>query len=248
MKRADWIILETKITTLRQLPDWRTINNSMTKVEQTSKVTLFKNVTIYSTYLIVVWAFYRFLFRFPDEVEELIIKPLFWLLPVLYFLKKERLGLVSVGITFKNLFSSLYFSLGLGAVFIIEAVLTNYFKYGGFNFAANIGERVLLPSLGITFATAFSEETAFRGYIFNRLSQVLKNELVANLIQTTLWTAIHVPIAFFVLKMELMAGLIYLFLTALFGFGSAFIFARTKNVFGSVLLHVLWEWPIILFR
>jgi membrane protease YdiL (CAAX protease family) len=30
--------------------------------------------------------------------------------------------------------------------------------------------------------------------------------------------------------------------------GSAFIFSRTKNIWGSILLHVLWAWPIILFR
>jgi len=40
----------------------------------------------------------------------------------------------------------------------------------------------------------------------------------------------------------------YFLLTTLFGIGSAFVFARTRNVFSSILLHVLWEWPIILFR
>jgi membrane protease YdiL (CAAX protease family) len=77
---------------------------------------------------------------------------------------------------------------------------------------------------------------------------VLKNELSANTITTILWTAIHIPIAFFVLNYTLPQGIIYLILTAIFGFGSAYIFARTKNITGSILLHVLWEWPIILFR
>jgi membrane protease YdiL (CAAX protease family) len=47
---------------------------------------------------------------------------------------------------------------------------------------------------------------------------------------------------------NLQAALVYLLLTTLFGVGSAFIYARTKNVFSSIFLHVLWEWPIILFR
>lgn len=218
------------------------------KSNNASTIAILKNVTVYAAYLLVFWAFYRFLFKLPENIEELIIKPVTWLLPLLYILNKEKKGLASIGITLKNLFPSVYLSIGLGALFVAEALLTNYLKYGGFNFAANIGTLPLLPSLGLSFATAFSEETAFRGYIFGRLAGVMKNEMVANLIQTTLWTAIHVPIAFFVLDMNVVSAVAYLFITAIFGIGSAFIFGRTKNVFGSVFLHVLWEWPIILFR
>lgn len=213
-----------------------------------SKVATLKNVTIYATYLVITWTFYRFLFQFPDDVTELVIKPIVWFLPLLYFLKKEGVGISSIGFRFKNLFKSIYLSLGLGVVFVIEALLANYLKYGYFNFGANIGAFPLIPSLGLSFATAFSEESAFRGYIYGRLQYVFGNELSANLVQSILWTVIHIPIAFYVFKMDLVTGLIYLTLTAIFGFGSAFIFERTKNIFGSIFLHVLWEWPIILFR
>jgi membrane protease YdiL (CAAX protease family) len=213
-----------------------------------SKASIIKYVTIYIAYLIIVWAFYRFLFQFPDNIEEFVIKPIVWLLPILYFLRKERAGLASLGITFKNLFPAIYFSLGLGSVFVIEGLLANYLKYGYLNFGANIGSLPLMSSLGLSFATAFSEETAFRGYIYSRLVSVLKGSWAANLIQTAAWTAIHVPIAFFIWKYTLPQALIYLSITAIFGLGSAFIFGRTKNIFGSIFLHVLWEWPIILFR
>jgi membrane protease YdiL (CAAX protease family) len=214
----------------------------------TAKTTIIKNVTVYSVYLVLIWAFYRFLFQLPDNVEELIVKPVLWLLPVFWLTNKEGFKLVSLGITFKNFFSSIYLSIGLGTVFVAEGLLSNFLKYGHFNFGANIGSISLITSLGLSFATAISEEIAFRGYIFGRLLITLKNETVANLAQSLLWTAIHIPIAFFVWGYTLPQGIAYLFVTALFGFGSAFIFARTKNVAGSVLLHVLWEWPIILFR
>lgn len=191
---------------------------------------------------------FRFLFQLPDGVTELAIKPIIWLIPIFYILYKEKSNLSSIGINLKNFFPAVYLSLGLGSVFVIEGLLSNYLKYGHFNFGANIGSTPLLPSLGLSFATAFSEETAFRGYIYNRLATVLRGEWGANVIQTILWTAIHVPIAFFVSNYTLPQALIYLFITAVFGMGSAFIFSRTKNVFGSIFLHVLWEWPIILFR
>jgi membrane protease YdiL (CAAX protease family) len=213
-----------------------------------NKTLVIKNVTIYSVYLILIWAFYRFLFQMPDDVEELVVKPVLWLAPLFWFTKKEGFGIASLGITFKNLFPSLYLSIGLGAIFLAEGLLTNFLKYGHFNFGANIGTTPLMISLGLSFATAISEEIAFRGYIFGRLLLALRNEFGANVIQTILWTMIHIPIAFFIWKYTLAQGIVYLFLTAIFGLGSAFIYARTKNIAGSVLLHVLWEWPIILFR
>ncbi len=214
----------------------------------TAKTTIVKHVTIYSVYLILIWVFYRFLFKLPDQIEELIIKPIVWLVPIFWFTAKEKFNLSSLGFTFKNLFPAIYLSLGLGAVFVLEAIFSNFMKYGHFNFGANIGSAPILVSLGLSFATAFSEETAFRGYIFGRLWGVLKDEWSANLVTTILWTLVHVPIAFFVWKLNLAAGILYLILTAAFGMGSAFVFGRTRNIFGSILLHVLWEWPIILFR
>lgn len=213
------------------------------------KVNLVKNVTTFTAYLIVIWVFYRFLFKFPDEVEELLIKPVLWLLPVYYFtFVKERASLASLGYTLKNLFPAIYFALGLGAVFVIEGIITNFLKYGALNFGANLGSLPFVTSLGLSFATAFTEETVFRGYIFTRLWIALKNEWTANIITTIIWVGIHVPIAFFVWKLSLPAGLVFLVLTGIFGFGSAFVFGRTRNILSSILLHVLWQWPIILFR
>lgn len=213
-----------------------------------SRVSVIKNVTIYSTYLLIFWAFYRFLFRLPDNIEELIVKPIVWLIPFFYILNKEKAGISSLGLTFKNFFPAILLSMGFGTIFVLEGLAANFFKYGHFSFAANIGQMPMMALIGLSFATAFSEEIAFRGYIFSRLAFALKNEITANLVQTALWVAIHVPIAFFILNLNLPAALVYLFITAVFGFGSAFIFARTNNIWGSILLHVLWGWPIILFR
>jgi membrane protease YdiL (CAAX protease family) len=212
------------------------------------KEVFIKHATILAAYLLIVWGFYRLLFKLPEEIEELIIKPVIWLVPVFYFVRKEKLSLSSLGITSKNLFPAIYFALGLGVIFAIEGIVINFVKYEGFDFGANIGEKALLASLGLSFATAISEEISFRGYLFNRVWKALENEWLANIITSFVWALIHVPIAFFVWKLDLVSALTYLFLTTLFGMGSAFVFARTKNVFSSIFLHVLWEWPIILFR
>lgn len=214
----------------------------------TARTTVVKHVTIYSAYLLLAWALYRFLVQLPDNIEELVVKPIVWLVPIFWLTAKEKFQISSLGLTFKNLFPSIYLSLGLGAIFVVEAILTNFLKYGRLNFGANIGDVPILTSLGLSFATAFSEETAFRGYIFGRLWYALKDEWAANIASSLIWTIVHIPIAFFVWDLGFSSGILYLILTAVFGMGSAFIFGKTKNIFGSVLLHVLWEWPIILFR
>ncbi len=212
------------------------------------KEKIIKNITVYAIYILIIWGFYRVLFKLPDNLEELILKPIIWLTPLIFLLKKEKLGIGSLGVTLKNLFPAVYLSLGLGAIFAIEAIFLNFLKYKTFNFGSNIGEGGLVLSLIISFATAFSEEISFRGYIFNRLWSVLNNEWLANFVTSTIWSLVHVPITIFVWKLSLSAAILYLFLTFLFGLGSAFVFAKTKNVFSSVFLHVLWQWPIILFR
>ena len=212
------------------------------------KISAFKNAVILFVFLFVVWGLYRFLFQLPEEVEELIIKPVIWIGATYYLIRREKAKWGSVGITTKNIFPAIYLSIGLGLIFAIEGILVNYIKYGGLNFKANLGNQTLFISLGLSFATAISEEIAFRGYIFTRLWMSFKNEWLANLITSVGWTFIHIPVTIFVLKYSLTETAVYLFLTFIFGLGSAFVYARTKNIASSVFLHVLWEWPIILFR
>ena len=207
-----------------------------------------RHVTLLFAYLLIVWGFYRLLFQVPEPFDELLVKPVVWLVPVLIFLKKEKLGLNSIGITNKNLFPAIYFSLVLGALFAFEGFFINYFKYKGSLFSANIGEYDLYFALLLSVITGISEELTFRGYFYTRLVNILKNEWKATLITSAGWTMIHLPIALFDWKLDLSALSIYLLLIFIFGFGASFIYARTRNVIAPILLHVMWAWPILLFR
>lgn len=214
-----------------------------------SKTQAFKHATILFVVLMVFWGLYRFLFQLPEEVEELFIKPLVWLTPTLLLLKREHLGLSSLGFSSKNLFPAVYFAISLGSLFALEGLLINYIKYGGaLNFAANLGERAFVFTLFLSLATAIPEEIAFRGFIFNRVWYATGKEWYSNLVTSLAWSLVNVPVAVFVWRMGAFETLLYLFLTFLYGMGAAFVFARTRNIVAPILLHVLWEWPIILFR
>lgn len=182
--------------------------------------------------------------------EELILKPLLWLPPTIFLvLKIEKESLASLGLSKKNFFPSVYWGIGLGMVYALEGFLTNILKYGGTQFG-QLGYTPIffLWALLISLATAFTEELVFRGYIYNRLNQIWEKEWLANLVSSLLFVLIHLPIGVFVLGYTPGIMLVYLLLVFIYAAGSGFVFARTGNLVSSILLHVFWSWPIILFK
>lgn len=211
---------------------------------------LLKHVFALFSLIFVVWAVFRHLPEPPEWLTELVLKPLFWLTPTLFLVKKiENAPLSSLGITKKNLFPSLYWGIGLGFLFSLEGFLANILKYHGPNFIAlNYSGIMFLGFLGLSLVTAISEEITFRGYIFRRLWAIWGTELFANFISAVLFALIHLPVGIFVLGYTPGMMAVYLFFVFMYGSAAAFIFARTGNLVSSILLHMFWTWPIILFR
>lgn len=201
-------------------------------------------------FIFLFWGCYRLIFRFPEIVEELALKPIIWLGPTFYLvLKVEKKKLSSLGFTSNNLFRSLYSGIGLGMIFALAAVFSNIQKYGYLNFSSfNQSNQSFLFSFFLSFATAISEETVFRGYLFSRLREVLKNDSQSNLITGIMFVLIHLPISVFVLHYSLFQILAYFLLLFLFSFGSSLLFVSSGNIISSILAHVFWSWSVILFN
>jgi len=184
----------------------------------------------------------------PLGVEEFLIKPIIWLLPIVFILVKENKRADSLYFSGKGLFPSTFLAIALGVGFAIEGLVVNFFKYKELSFVFMDGGRSFYWVFIISIATAFTEEISFRGYIFSRLWKKYGNELKANLISSFIWVLVHLPIAIFFWKLNFISLVIFSILLAMFGIGSAFLVGRTKNIFSSILLHVFWGWPIVLFR
>ena len=209
-----------------------------------------KHVLALFSFVFIFWTFYRYLPEPPVWVSELILKPVVWLLPTFWLIKKiEKQPLSSVGITRKNLLPAFYWGIGLGIVFILEGLLTNVLAFKGFRLTTS-GFSLLsfLAAIVLSFATAISEEIVFRGYIFNRLWQIWKKAWRANLLSSLFFVLIYLPVAIFVLGYTPWLMLVYLVFVFIFSLASGFVFSRTNNVLASILLHVFWSWPVILFR
>lgn len=215
------------------------------------KTKFLKNVIGLYTFIFIIWGFYRYLFRLPEEIEEAVLKPLIWLTPTLWLVFKEKGDLLTIGWSGRNFFKSLYLGIGLGFFFALLGLAAHLLKYQEFSFiqlSFLATPSLFLTALILSLLTAISEETVFRGYIFQRLWHIFKDEWSANIISSLGWSLVHLPITIFVFHYNFPQMLAFLLLSFIFGMGSAFVFARTGTVVASVLLHVFWSWPIILFR
>ncbi len=224
------------------------------------RVSIFKHKGEYATehdllqlyvYVLLIWGFYRLIFRFPESVEELVLKPLVFLLPVVLRIRTdgktwaERLN--SIGITWKNLFAALAFGLSLGVFYLFVGRMGQLFRFGASAPYGNTPDNPV-SVLILALATALSEEILFVGYFLPRLSKLWKDEWKVALAVAIAFASLHVPILIFHYRFP--AGLVVgqFLLTFVLGFGNSVLMLRLKNVVAPILSHTLWGIAVLLFR
>ncbi|OGM05895.1 hypothetical protein A2125_00015 [Candidatus Woesebacteria bacterium GWB1_43_5] len=203
---------------------------------------------LYSLYLIIVWTAYRLSgITVPEAFDEFLVKPVIWLLPVIFLVKRQKNWVKSLGITQANLSPGIYLAVVLGLIFAVEAAGVAYIKRGGLDFSRSIAERRYVYFLFISLGTAVSQELVFRGYLFNRFWGFFKKEIWASLVTSLLWVIIHIPASIALLGYGSRDAVSFLLIVFLYSVGACFIFARTRNIFSTILLFILWEASLVLF-
>lgn len=208
-------------------------------------------LTIYQLwgFILLAWAIYRYKIHMPEWADEFIFKPLVFVTPVLwYVIKKERRNLESIGLTTKNLFTSIYVGLGFGLVFAVEGMAAHAIKYGRLDLnpiAAfqQYGFFLLILSL----ATAFSEEVLSRGFLFSRIYEKTKSVPIASFLSTALFVFIHVPILVTSLKLRGITLVIFFFTDVILGLANSLLYFNTKSVVAPILVHVFWNMTVALY-
>ncbi len=188
----------------------------------------------YYAYLLLVWGFFRLLFKFPDLIEEVWFKPLIWLLPLLWLWLSDK---KQIKFFDDHWLKSLLWGGGLGLFYVVLLLLMNLIKTGG-HLSLNIGQWGEFA--GISLVTAISEEIVFAGFIFQKLQQAVKNG-TSMIITVILFALIHVPISLFIYKYNLGQLMVYLGLVSLTALGNLYVFSKTKNVVAPVISHWLWS-------
>jgi membrane protease YdiL (CAAX protease family) len=230
---------ERKVATLKYMP-------GKTKEEHGPLVAEFR---IWA-WVLLLWSLYRYFLKLPEAVDEFIFKPIIFLGPVLYYLKKvEKRPFSSLGITTKNLFPSLYIGIGIGFLFAIEGILANVVKNGNVLIAPIAAfKQYGFGLLIISVVTAFVEETFARGFLFSRFLEKSKDNLPYAAIYTTaMFVALHVPVMVLSLHYQGLTLVLYFFTNIAIGLANAVIFRQTKSIVAPVLIHLFWNMTMALY-
>ncbi len=201
-------------------------------------------------WIVLTWALYRYFFHLPEWADEFIFKPMVFVLPVLWYVKsREKATLASIGLTGKNLFTSVYIGLGFGFVFALEGLAANAIKYGKIEIVPiaafeqyGMGMLILLSA-----ATAFSEEVLSRGFVFSRLMAGKKGLIYSALLSTLMFVVLHIPILAFGLKLQGVVLLLFFVTDFILGFANALLLYNTGSLVAPILVHIFWNMTVALY-
>lgn len=203
--------------------------------------------------IFLVWAFYRAKFFLPEWIDEFLVKPLIFVLPVVYVvIVREKKKLSELGLTpkLKDFLVDLYIGVLIGIAFALEGLIVNYFKYGQLSFAPTLVVKVsggIIPFLLINLATSLWEEILGRGYLYQRLLRVSNNQFWAASSSSFLFLLLHIPIMFTRLHLLGASLLIYPLSILLLGITNSYLFTLRGSLTLPILIHTFWNMTVALY-
>ena len=198
----------------------------------------------------IAWALYRYFFRLPEWADEFIFKPLVFVFPVLWYVRfREKAKWESLGLTGKDIFTSVYIGLGFGFVFALEGLAANAIKYGKLTIMpiAAFSQYGMVTLLLLSFATAVSEEILSRGFVFNRLLKAKKSLPYASVVSTLMFVLLHIPILVLSLKLHGMALILFFITDFVLGFANSLLLYNTGSLVAPILVHIFWNMTVALY-
>ena len=215
-----------------------------------SKVTPTQRALNLWAIILIIWAIYRAKFRLPEWFDEFIAKPLVFIIPVYYYIKKIEKKPFFPTIDLKVRFAAADFIIAfiIGGIFSFSAILANIFKFKKlifFQHAISIENVLFMTALAL--ATAISEEILSRGFVLKRLYEESKNIYTSSFFASILFFFLHVPILF--TNFKLTGDLLLLFLATdlMLSLVNSFVFLQRRSLIVPILIHAFYNLSIILF-
>lgn len=189
--------------------------------------------------IVVVWGAYRSFFVLPEFIEELIFKPIVFVFPVIFYLKKRGDSLKkSLALHFNV--HVLIWGVGFGLFLACENILLWQFKEKAF-FLTNFSSFALLLMAVTALGTAVSEEVLYRGFLLRNFERLLKSQYRANALVALLFVFGHVGVAVFSFGYQGTALASYLVFIWTIGYAQGFIYQRSQSLYAPIIAHALWN-------
>lgn len=199
--------------------------------------------------IFVVWGLYRLLLRFPEEIEETVIKPIVFIGAVLLIERPKQWFVFFRQVWGKgNWLVAAGLGIALGFGYVLFYGVSSIIAFGTLQLGSEAANNVWISFVSVGLTTALWEEFVFSGYVLRALSAVDKSQWIARIVTAVLFASVHLPILAFWYKFTGPVLLFQLLLLFVLGFGNATAMGRSKNLLTPVIAHTLWGVAIFLFR
>jgi|SRR3989339_475672 len=196
--------------------------------------------------ILIVWSIYRTYLKMPEWLDEFIAKPLVFVLPVIYYIRKidkqNVLSSLYISLKPKKLFQDFLYAVGVGVIFFITASLAYFVKSGKFiSFNYNISSANIFLIIITALATGITEEILSRGFILKKLYEESKNPISSTFFSSILFFFLHVPILFTNAKIGGNLLLVFLATDLLLSMINGLIFIERKSLVIPIFLHAFYN-------
>lgn len=191
-------------------------------------------------WILIVWSIYRSLFKtsLPIWFDEFIAKPMVFILPVWFYIRRvEKKDFLSrIDFYLKNISTDIMIGLGFGVLMFIIAAFTTHINFSP----------ALIFVLFTALATAVSEEILSRGFLLKRLNESWNNILMSSFFGSILYFFLRVPILFTNERIMGTQLLVIMTVDIIFSFFVSLIFLTRKNLTAPILIHAFYSLYIYL--
>lgn len=189
--------------------------------------------------ILIIWAFYRAKLQMPVWFDEFIAKPIVFVLPVFWYIrKKEKISLINgLDLRLKTFPRDLLWGIFLGIIFLLTALASFSLRQQKINLPP-FNQWLNLMIIGL--ATAISEEVLSRGFVLKRLYQESKSAFSSSFFASILFFFLHIPILFTSAKMSGSLLLIVMSIDIFFSFINGLIFIE-YGLSLSILIHLFYN-------
>lgn len=195
--------------------------------------------------VLIIWAVYRAKFQttLPIWFDEFVAKPVVFILPVYYYIKRfekkdffDNVGLKK-GISVNDIMISLILTTAfIAAMYIMRSMLHLPFT----------PVSTLIYILLLSVATSISEQILATGFVLHRLYDESKNIVTAPFFSSILFFFLHIPILF---TDERIAGYLLLKVMVtdlLLSLSISFMYVARRNLLYPIIIHTFYNMSIFL--
>jgi len=201
--------------------------------------------------ILIFWSIYRVNFKLPDWFDEFIAKPLVFVLPVYWYIKRyEKVNFFSaLSLKATKIKSDIFMGFLIGGLFYLAAILANFLKYKKFIFFnRSISDPKLITlTIIIALATGVSEEILSRGFVLKRLYQESKNIFTSSFFASILYFFLHIPMLSTNPKITGSLLLFFMATDLVLSLIISFIFLGGGSLILPILIHSFYNIAILLF-